>query len=279
MAAGIAVELRFLRSLMEVRLEVLPVVEDWKKKRQTQGGEAERERERERKAKKKKKRKKNNNNDNDDDVDQSAAGKRLTDGQTHDEESDKKAPLFEYSKTARRGRFMGSHDRSTKFLAGLKPALAATVETYEVRPGGFKRSGTRDATASGPGEMQAGGEAEPGAAERDNKRRNKRKREKGRDKDQGKLKNRRSVFNWRWILEGMERQKVKETEKDGRGGGETALVDKGGITATGRPFSDNTSDNETMQDYDADDRNRPAERSVGVEGRQLDHSSQATRWA
>lgn len=52
---------------------------------------------------------------------------------------------------------MGSHDRSTKFLAGLKPALAATVETYEVRPGGFKRSGTRDATASGPGEMQADG--------------------------------------------------------------------------------------------------------------------------
>lgn len=35
--------------------------------------------------------------------------------------------------------------KSTKFLAGLKPALAAMVETYEVRPGGFKRSGT-DAT-------------------------------------------------------------------------------------------------------------------------------------
>lgn len=55
-----------------------------------------RQREREEgKAKKEK-----NNNENDDDDDQSAAGKRLTDGQTHDEESDKKAPLFEDSKTA-----------------------------------------------------------------------------------------------------------------------------------------------------------------------------------
>ncbi|EFE37008.1 uncharacterized protein ARB_04535 [Trichophyton benhamiae CBS 112371] len=248
MAAGIAVELRILRSLMEDRLRAV------------------RQREREEgKAKKEK-----NNNENDDDDDQSAAGKRLTDGQTHDEESDKKAPLFEDSKTA-----FVDPKRPWRDAGGRVGALGAEgtgEERVEEEP------------------VDRAREAEPGAPERDNKRRNKRKREKGKDEDQGKLKNRRSVFNWRWMLAARASQVHTNTpgrngkaksQGDGAGwkGGETALVDKGGIIATGRPFSDNTSDNEMMQDYDADDRNRPAERSVGVEGRQLDHSSQATRWA
>lgn len=77
----------------------------------------------------------------------------------------------------------------------------------------------------------------------------------------------------------MERQKkVKATEEDGREGGvKTALVDKGGIIATGRPFSDNTSDNETMQNMMQTI--EPPSRKISWSRRQLDHSSQATQWA
>ncbi|EZF25241.1 hypothetical protein H112_02404 [Trichophyton rubrum D6] len=47
-----------------------------------------------------------------------------------------------------------------------------------------------------------------------------------------------------------------ESQGDGEGWkkGGTALVDKGGIIATGRPFSDNTSRQRDGAEYDADDR-------------------------
>ncbi|EZG08531.1 hypothetical protein H106_02271 [Trichophyton rubrum CBS 735.88] len=88
MAAGIAVELRFLRLLMEVRLEFLPVVKDKKR----DGPRAVRARE-EMKSKKKGKEQRRRRRRR-----PKRSRQRLTDGQTHDEESDKK---FRFLNTAK----------------------------------------------------------------------------------------------------------------------------------------------------------------------------------
>ncbi|EGE05202.1 hypothetical protein TEQG_04360 [Trichophyton equinum CBS 127.97] len=85
MAAGIAVELRFLRLLMEVRLEFLPVVGDKKKKGRTQGGEEKGKKSKKGKEQQRRRRRRRR---------PKRSRQRLTDWQTHDEESDKKTPLL-----------------------------------------------------------------------------------------------------------------------------------------------------------------------------------------